>query len=267
MDIQVIEEYKNRTEYKFLAGFFNCKIISLRTLKQGVLVVPGILLSRMDKEEIDILNNWVENKYNQLILTPSWGEMNLKQYFNTSIDIIIKRCEGFFEEIPVQYEIQTSVKDRLFCYNGRTYGIDYKRNTTSGLITVVSIPLLDYKMIQYEDKFKKLFSSLTKETNEEIVNDQNQGIDIEIDETHIFIVILVAVGVIVNSKIKQKLYQYFGKKIEGDLLQQKYNELILNEYIKDSKLTFKGNDLIRERSLKAFIDVVKDKESVDDGWK
>lgn len=266
MDIQLIEEYKNRTEYKFLEGFSNCKIISLKMLKQGVLVIPGILLSRMKKEEIDILNAWVEEKYNQLILTPSWSEMNLKDYFNTSIDIIIKKTNGMFEEISIGYEIQTYVKDRLFFYNGKTYGINYRSNTTSGLITVVTIPLLDYKLIQFEDKFKELFGLLINETNYVAENDQMQSIDIEIDETHIFIVILVASGVVVNSNMNQKVYQYFRKKIESDLLQQKYNELILNEYIEDNKLTFKGDDLIRERNLKAFINIIKEKESVDDGW-
>ena len=63
----------------------------MNSLQTGVLVLPGILLTKLDKQQMILLNTWLEDNKNQLILTPSWAEMNLREIFHSSVDIKISR--------------------------------------------------------------------------------------------------------------------------------------------------------------------------------
>ena len=86
MAIQILDEYKNRTEYRLLKDFYDCQVAQMNSLQTGVLVLPGILLSKLNKQQLDLLNTWLEDNKNQLILTPSWAEMNLKEILHSSVD-------------------------------------------------------------------------------------------------------------------------------------------------------------------------------------
>jgi hypothetical protein len=266
MLIQVLEEYKNRTEYRLLNNFCNYEMVSINALNKGILVLPGILLTKMNKGEIKYLNLWLENSSNQLILLPAWSEINLSEYFTTSVEIKVKKAEGFFNGIPINYDIEAIVKNKMFCENGKIFGINYRSNLSSGLITVVTLPLLDYKMIDFQDKFKKYFDSLIQSIDciEEIFEENNEKIDI--DNVHIFLIMLSAAKVRFKNEMASSIFKYFGARHEEEVLVKKYKELVSCEYINDEKLTDTGMRVVKEKNLKAFINVIKERRENEDGW-
>jgi len=266
MLIQVLEEYKNRTEYRLLSNFCNYEMVSINALKKGILVLPGILLNKMKKEEVNDLNLWLENNNNQLILLPAWGEFNLSEYFTTSVGIKVKKTEGFYNGIPINYDIEAVVKDKMFCENGKNFGINYRSNLSSGLITVVTLPLLDYKMIDFQDEFKNYFDSLIQSVDyvEEIFEENNYEIDK--DNVHVFLIMLSAAKVQLKNEMASCIFKYFGARHEEKLLVRKYKELVSCEYINDEKLTDKGMSVVEEKNLKAFINVIKERRENEDEW-
>jgi len=44
MAIQILDEYKNRTEYRLLKDFYDCQVTQMNSLQTGVLVLPGITI-------------------------------------------------------------------------------------------------------------------------------------------------------------------------------------------------------------------------------
>ncbi len=266
MLIQILKEYKNRTEYSILNNFYTCQIVSIYTLEKGTLIIPGILLNKMQKEEINILNAWLRHQDNQLILLPAWREVNLGEYFNTSVGIIVKKTEGSYHKIPLDYEIEAAVKEKVFFENGKTFGINYRNNLSSGLITVVTLPLLDYKMMDFEDEFKNCFSRFMqgKACTQEKFEKNNDKVDI--DNVHVFLIILLAAGVQLDKDIASNIFKNFGAKIEEEILSLKYKELVRDQYINDKKLMDKGMKITVEKNLKAFINVIKERRENKDGW-
>lgn len=266
MLIQGLEEYKNRTEYRLLNNFCTYEIVSINELKKGTLVLPGILINKMQKEELKILDLWLEHKENQLFLLPVWSEINLKKYFDISIDIKIIKTESCFNKIPIGFEVQAVVKDNVFFENGKSFGINYRSNLSSGLITVVTLPLLDYKMIEFEDKLKKYFNGLVQSTNYVEENFEESIDKINIDNVHIFLIILAAAKVELKVGVASSVFKYFGVRHVEELLNKKYKELISGGYINDEKLTNKGIEVVLEKNLKAFISVIEERRENEDGW-
>lgn len=266
MLIQVLEEYKNRTEYRLLNNFCTCEVVSINALKKGTLVLPGILLTKMQKEELKILNLWLDNKENQLFLVPTWNEINLKEYFDTSVDIKIRKTESYFNKIPIDFEIQAVVKDKMFFENGKNFGVNYRSNLSSGLMTVVTLPLLDYKMIDFEDEFKNYFNCLVQSTNYVEENFQENIDEINIDNVHVFLIILAAANVQLKAGIASNIFKYFGARYHEELLNKKYKELVSGGYINEEKLTDKGIKVVLGKNLKSFISVIEERRENKDGW-
>ncbi len=265
MSIQMLDEYKNRTEYRMLKNFYDCQTASINKLQNGVLVLPGTLLHKMDKAQLNLLNTWTEGSFNQLILTPAWIETDLKNYFNLSMEIIINKVVGIYKEIPIDYSIISSAKDIVFKQDGNVFGINYRKNTGAGLITVIALPLLDYKLIQYEDKLKSLFDSLIKfkDTNQEKIMEIS---DFSLKNLHFYLIILMGANVDLAHGISEKIKKYFGLAVDKNTADELYNELLINKYIDADGLLDKGLEVVKNKKLKSFINVVKQRSEKEDGW-
>lgn len=266
MLIQVLEEYKNRIEYRLLSNFCVYEEVSIDALKKGTLVLPGIILSKMSEQDLTTLRLWCENKSNQLILLPTWSEFNLSKYINSSIGINIRKTEGFYKNIPIAYSIEAMAKDTMFIENSKICGINYRNNLSSGLITVVTLPLLDYKLIDFQDEFKEIFFSLLKNNDLLIEDEQEDNKDLMIDEVHLFFLIMSAARIDLQGQLNMLVSKYFGTKHDEEVLKEKYRQLVVNEYMKDSGLTDKGLTVVKEKNLKAFINVIKERRENEDEW-
>ena len=265
MPIQILDEYGNRTEYRLLKNFYDCKAVNIASLQTGILVLPGILLNKLDKQQLKLLNIWVEDNRNQLILTPSWIEINLKEIFNSSVDIKISRTDGNYEGIPINFYIDTTVKDAIFQQDGKKFGIHYKKNIGTGLITVVTLPLLDYKMIGLGEKLKLLFNSLllAGDVKQETLV---QTRDFILDDIHVYLIILAGADIDLSQNLSNKIYKYFGILIDEEIVKKRFQDLILDQYIDEDGLLNKGMDIVKERKLKSFINAVKQRREKEDGW-
>lgn len=265
MLIQILEEYKNRTEYKLLNNFCMYEVVSINALKKGTLVLPGIVLNKMSGYHIKTLSLWLKNKSNQLILLPAWSETNLSKSINTSVDININKTEGFYKNIPIGYMIEAKVKDNMFIENGKVCGVNYRNNLSSGLITVVTLPLLDYKLIEFQDEFKEIFIGLLQKNDDAIEDEQKENKNFSIDEIQVFLIIMLAANVNLQSQLNLSVLKYFGVKHDEEVLKEKYIQLVKGGYINDIGITDKGLTVVKEKNLKAFIDVIKERRENENG--
>ena len=80
MIIQILKEYGPRTEYKVLEKYVKAQKRDIDEISQGLLLLPGILLTRLNENELQKLRDWLKAPNNQLIITPALTECNLKDF-------------------------------------------------------------------------------------------------------------------------------------------------------------------------------------------
>lgn len=259
MMIQVLKEYSSRTEYKVLQKHIDIIECGIENIEQGVLLLPGILLNRLEKTKIKILKNWLGISSNQLIITPAITEFNIREFFDTSIDlIIVKEEELDYRGIQCEYRIESKAQEKIFSNEKGDFGINYRKDTSSGLLTIITLPLLDYKLSHKHDEFQKYFDLCIInriKPVEEVKRIQDEKI--EIQEKHLQLLMLLAAGYELDKNLEMVSNQYFNKRLESDHIQKLSQELEKKKLITGHKLTDIGINLIKERRLKSFIKVLE----------
>lgn len=264
--IQILSEFERRTEYKILKLFVQCEIISLKNLKSGKLLIPGFVLNKMQEEELKLLNLWLSNRSNHLIIVPAWIELDLGKLINSTVPLKVSAIEeSYYQDIPVRYKIETLAKDILF-KNNNIYGVNYRKNTGTALVTVTTLPLLDYKLIHQENKFKELLNKLLSYGNESIEESKDEVKEIILDPIHINLLILKAGGVDLSNNLNKTVFKYFYMNIENEILEEKLKELNIGGFIVNNSLSEKSEAVIAKNRLQTFIDVVRRKEVNSNGW-
>ncbi|MBN1048300.1 hypothetical protein FDB30_11385 [Clostridium botulinum] len=268
--IQILSEFERRTEYKILKLFAQCEIINLKNLKNGKLIIPGFVLNKMKEEELKLLNLWLSNRSNHLIIVPAWIELDIGKLINSTVPLkVLSIEESYYEDIPVRYKIETLAKDVLFQDNN-VYGVNYRKNTGTALVTVTTLPLLDYKLIHQEKKFKEVLNELLSFGNDSSEELQEKSMGIILDSLHINLLILKAGGVDLSNNLSnnlsKKVFKYFYNNIENEILEEKLKELNQGGFIINNSLSEKSEEVITKNRLQTFIDVVRRKEMNSNGW-
>jgi len=256
MIIQVLEDYSQRTEYKVLQKFTSIQEIRIDNLAQGILLLPGILLGKLDKKDIKILRNWINMTSNQLIMTPAFIEYNIRDFFDTSIDIDIKKEEGLdYEGVQCDFKIISKAQERIFSNENGVFGIHYRKNTGSGLLTIITLPLLDYKLAHKHDEFKKYFIDCINKIEVEEREPQNK--EFEVLEDHLQLLMFIAADCKSYEDLSKKFNIYFNKDYDDYYIRKLEEELEQMDLIQDKRVTDQGTELVKERRLKSFIRVLK----------
>lgn len=257
MMVQILKEYKSRTEYKVLRKYISIVESEIEDIEQGVLLLPGILLNRLDNKEIKILRNWIESPTNQLIITPAVIESNIKDFFETSLDLIIVREDLDYEGIQCEYRIESKVQEKIFSNENGDFGINYRKDTSSGLLTIITLPLLDYKLSHKHDLFQKYFNLCINriEPIKQVKKTKNE--DVEMREEHLELIMLFAAGYELDRNLDKVFNKYFNKKFKMESIEMLSEEIKNKKLIKDQKLTDLGMKLVKERKLKSFIKVLE----------
>lgn len=264
--IQILREFERRTEYKILNLFAQCEITSIKDLKNGKLLIPGFVLNKMQEEELKLLNLWLSNRSNHLIIVPAWIELDLGKLINSTVPLKVSDIEeSYYEDIPVRYKIETLAKDVLF-QNNNVYGVNYRKNTGTALVTVTTLPLLDYKLIHQENKFKEVLTELLSYGNDSSEELQDKVKEIILEPIHINLLILKAGGVDLSNNLNEKVFKYFYKNIENEILKEKLKELNQGGFIINNSLSEKSEEVITKNRLETFIDVVRRKEVNSNEW-
>ncbi len=261
MMVQILKEYSQRTEYKVLQKYTDIQETSIENITQGVFLLPGILLGKLEKAEIDILKGWMNIPDNQLIITPALMECNIKDFLDTSLDLIIVKQEGLdYEGIECEYKIESKVQEKIFKNEKGDFGIHYRKDTGSGLLTIITLPLLDYKLSHKHSEFRQYFDvciniiRLKKKTKEA------KKKQFEIKEEHLQVIMLIAAGFELEKDLARGFSQYFNSTFDLKTIQKLEKE----GFIKDNRLTYEGIELVKQRRLKSFIKVLEGGRGADE---
>lgn len=265
MIIQILKEYSPRTEYKVLEKYAMVQEKNIDEISQGILLLPGILLTRLNENELQKLRDWLKAPNNQLIITPALTEYNLRDFFDISIDLLLLKEEVDYEGIQCDYRIEGRVQNKIFTSEKGDFGIHYRKDTGSGLITIITLPLLDYKLSHKHDKFKEYFNvCIREETLKKETQEIHQSTNI-IQEDHIQVLMLIAAGYILGEEMAERFNQYFNKKLDNNFLKAIEAELEEKSLINQGQVTSKGKELINERRLNPFVKVLEGGRRKD-GW-
>lgn len=265
--VQLLKEFENRTEYKVLKNFTLCDAAPIEDLHNGILVVPAIALAKLSQEKLTTLKQWIEDCKNQLIILPTWIEMNVQTYVNATVPIEVRAFNSHYNGIPVNYQIRSSVKEVVFEQNGQVFGINYRRNTGCGLMTIVTLPLLDYKLSEHMDLCRSLFHKLISVEIKEVADVPNVSGELKLDDIHLYLLLLAASDVSFEDGITAKVKKYFNTEATEETLHIKYNELLNNRYICERKASDLGLDYIKQKNLKAFTRTIRERELRSDEWR
>ncbi|MUL33946.1 hypothetical protein [Priestia megaterium] len=258
MIVQVLKGYRNRTEYKVLEKFVTVQEINIDNLSKGILLFPGILLGKLEEKDLKKINQWLSIPSNQLILTPAWRELNLKDFFNISVDLKVLKSEDLdYKEIECQYKIEGKIQEKLFVSDKGNFCIHYRKDTGSGLLTVITLPLLDYKLSHMHEKFEQLLlESIEKKKQKETKMKMKKEIA-KIGENHLQLFMLIAAGFKLEKDLRAGLDTYFNKNLQVSIIHELESDLIEEEFIENKEISDKGKDLIIKKRLKSFIKVLE----------
>lgn len=258
MMVQIISEYGKRTEYKVLEKFATIQEVSIDNISEGILLLPGILLNKLEKAEINILNNWLNTSNNQLILSPAWKEVSLNDYFDISLGLKVLKGEDLeYEGIECQYKVEGKVQEKIFTNEKGDFGVHYRKDTGSGLLTVITLPLLDYKLSHKHDEFRQYFSACMNKTKPKEKEQTVEQEALEIGEDHLQLFILLAAGLKLDDDLREAFRQYFNKNLELKRIEELKGALIQEGFINGREISDKGRTFIKERQLKSFIKVLE----------
>jgi hypothetical protein len=241
------------------------KEVNIDSLSEGILLLPGILLDKLEKKELEVLNKWLNIPDNQLILSPAWKEVSLNDYFDLSLVLKVQREEGLkFEGVECQYKIDGKIQEKFFSNEHGNFGVHYRKDTGSGLLTVITLPLLDYKLSHKHDEFKQYFYSCISKKRPKNNRQSKEPKEFEISEEHLQLFMLFAAGVKNDNDIQEAFNQYFNKNINWESIKS-LEEVLTQQGLIDSRdVSDKGKLFIKEKRLKSFIKVLERRESTNE---
>ena len=265
MVVQILRDYKNRTEYKVLEKFIAVKEVNIDSLYEGILLLPGILLDKLEKKELNVLNKWLNTSDNQLILSPAWKEVSLNEYFDLSLGLKVQREKGLeFEGVECQYKIDGKIQEKIFSNEQGNLGVHYRKDTGSGLLTVITLPLLDYKLSHKHDEFRQYFYSCINRKRPKNKRQSVEPKEFEIDVEHLQLFMLFAAGVKNDNDTQEAFSQYFNKNINLESIKSLEKVLTQQGLIESRDVSAKGKLFIKEKRLKSFIKVLERRESANE---
>lgn len=260
MIVQILKKYGRRTEYKVLEKFVTVQEINIDTLSEGILLLPGILLGKLEEEDLKRINQWLSIPINQLILMPAWNEVNIKRFIDMSLDLWVRKGEDlYYKGIECQYKIEGKIQKKLYTSDKGDFCIHYRRDTGSGLLTVNTLPLLDYKLSHMHEEFRQLFHACLEKIKpkEEVTQHVKKEVS-EMDEAHLQIFMLMAAGFKLEKELEIGLNTFFNKNLQRPALNDLEQDLIQQGFIDDNgEISDKGKALINKKRLKSFIKVME----------
>ena len=265
MIVQILSEYQNRSEFKVLKKFVDAKAVPAESLENGILIISGIVLSKLDNSCLDKLKNWLEIRTNQLILLPPWIEIDLSKIFNTSINIkIIKEEWVIYEDIECDFKIEGKFQDVSY-YSGKfVLGANYRKDTGSGMLTMLTLPLLDYKLAGNHERLRQILLNCIVKNDFSIPGEElSKGDEFNLSPVHEYIIMLAKAGYKLDGSLNRNIKKFFGKELPGDTIVQFVEELKTDNFIVDNIISEKGIELIENKKFKAYIRVLKERRLKD----
>ncbi|MFW6030580.1 MAG: hypothetical protein ACOCRO_10090 [Halanaerobiales bacterium] len=178
MNIYIPEEYDNRTEYQVLKNWHTLLSVDLKYIgqssKANKLVVIGRVLNNLDEDEVTKLKEWTFQEGNQLLCLPSWKEIDISNCFNLGVNIKIKKGNPPYDKweiLKVEYYIKCNLQDGIISKGNKGYifSVNYREHQYSGVLTLSTLPLLDYTLMMEEKLLQKEFNNLLINNEKNII--------------------------------------------------------------------------------------------------
>jgi len=263
--VQIIKEFSNRTEYKVLRKYIDIKEVSVEELTKGILIVPGIVLLKMNLLQIKKLNTWLENSSNQLILLPNWMEVDLSKIFDTSIKIQIEKKNTVYAgDINCNYLVNGKFQDVFFYNDSGNLGVNYRNNTSSGIITIITLPLLDYKLSMNHDVFRDMLFNCFIKATDSLSIDIQENDEFVLGREHEYVLIFLDSGYGLKKENSKLVKQYFGVEVSENQFEKIVKDLREDEYIIEQNISDKGRELISNKKLRAFVKFLRGRKEKDE---
>ncbi|MDQ2087926.1 hypothetical protein RBH29_15965, partial [Herbivorax sp. ANBcel31] len=145
-----------------------------------------------------------------------------------------------------------------------SFGVHYRKDTGSGVLTIITLPLLDYKLSYKHDEFKKYFSICINQKEQKDKGQIKEKKAFEIGEDHLKLFMFLAAGIKIDSDIKDAFSQYFNKSIEIEGIKELEEVLVQQGLINSRKISDRGRTFINKKGLKSFIKVLEGRENTDE---
>jgi len=255
--------HKNRTEFKMLQQLTDVKLVDFDNLEQGSLLIPGVVLKSLTKENARELSKWISFRANHLILTPAWINIDLKKVLAIKPEV---KIEASSTGDIGDYTITTSVYSTFYQEGSIKKGIRFRNNTSSCLITVTTLPVLDYLHSISEDKRRDWWKtiSLNDSDSGEVSNRKPEAKDLLSVEDKM-ILLLFGAQIPLFIEPEKVIKKYFGTNLSTGVIKSSVIKLENMGLVNETSLTVEWLKLIQSQNLDSFQDVlIKRKENSDD---
>lgn len=240
------------------------EMVDLDNLKHGSLLIPGITLKNLSKKDNEKLSEWISSRANHLILTPAWTRMDLGKILSLKPEIKIEANEF---QTNNDYFITTSVKNSFFQEGSAVKGIRFRNNTSSCLVTITTLPVLDYRSgISAEKRIDFWQMIVSKDTDSDAdLHRVSKGNNLLNSEDKI-ILLLFGAQIPLSAAPERVVRKYFGTIIDHEVIKSSLYKLENLGLINVTDLTADGRKLIHDQNLDSFKDVLIKRKNNSNGW-
>lgn len=268
MNIQIIKNFSNRTEYKVLKEWGSVDERDVNDLNKGVCVVPAIIFLKLSETELQTLNKWWKQWGNQLIVFPPFHQIDIASLLQLNVCLTVEEVETqSFNNIPVMEVFKTNVRPKWRTTNSEIIALDYYENSGTGCVTLTTLPLLDYRLLSHRTVCTELFYELINENDieESVVPAERSVI---FSPIHAFILILAASRVLDTTILNEQIRKYFNQNIPQQTLTEMFQQLINEKFLESScVLTSSGEEYLKLNRYQAFVREIKRWGNNDGEWR
>jgi len=239
-------------------------LVDFDSLEQGSLLIPGVVLKSLSKENTLELSKWISSRANHLILTPAWINIDLNKVLAIKPEV---RIEASSSGDTGYYNITTSV-NRIFYQEGSIKkGIRFRNNTSSCLITVTTLPVLDYRHSISEDQRRDWWKMITFNDSDSVedFNRKPEAKDLLSVEDKM-ILLLFGAKIPLFNEPEKVIKKYFGTSLSAGVIKSSVIKLEKMGLVNETSLTVDGLKLIQSQNLDSFKDALIKRKENSDGW-
>jgi hypothetical protein len=266
--LQILKPFSRRTEYKMLREWFDIEEKDAGELRPGVCVIPAIILLKMSESDRLNLIQWAKVWGNQLIVFPPYFNLDISSLLQMNDSISIKEMnECTYEGIPVREEIATNLTPKIQLPTKQTVAVDFYYDTSSGCITITTLPLLDYRLLEQREICQRLFQSLMHSNESDTKDRIREEKQVIFKPVHQYLLLLSAANVIEQQQLVPLIQKFFYLEISENEVKSAFAELANLHYIHlDGTITEKGQQYIKENGYRAFVREIIKRRNDDGEW-
>lgn len=254
--VQYLSSHTTRTEYRILQLLTEVKLVDYDNLETGNLLIPGIVLKNISGENIKKIKSWTSTRSNHLILTPAWPDLDIGKVLSLKSQVKIN-----------DHCISTSVKNAFIKEKDTIKGIRFRNNTSSCLITLTTLPVLDYRSILTQEQRSEYWKTIISEDSnrdKEITRKTETKDSLNAEDK--MVLLLYGAQISLIHEPKKIIKKYFGENIANVNLENSMNKLQRIGLINKTSLTSEGEKIIQDQNLASFLDALINRKESSNGW-